>query len=1274
MRFIAYVVGALVGLALLLIVGTGLAVRAWGPELARDRMEAALTATLGREAHVGRVDIEVWHGRVVLSGVTVAARPEEPGPNVVVLPRAEARIGVSSLWRRRLVLRWVRLDDVELAIAGGSGAGDVTLREIPMLPDVVRAGPVDVELGTLEMRRGRIAYEDAKRGTRARARGVSVTVWRDRDRTSVRLAADEVAVETPTLTERVERLAVEVRAAPTSVDVRRLTAIWERHPIGVTGRVDGPFDEPTVDLTVRGDVDLEPVARRFGLAWPLVGIVQANARIQGKALTPRVAGNVSSKEVRVASVTARAVSARVAVADEVVTIGGLKAKAFDGSVGADGVVDLAHADRSRVTVILRDTASGMLEALAGLRTGVSARLDVDVEARGDLRDPVRALTRARLAGRDVRLPDRLASLGIGTVDAEATGDRGTFDLSGAVARWPGLGVEARGRATLEGPAPLHVKATGDLARLAPLLGPTRAAGDAVLDTEITGGWRDPVLAGRLDVRSPAVADLRVDAAAASFALTPRSLHLTDASVRLGSSRVVATGSLAWPASDPPSVPAPGTVTLDLTARTEQVRVEDVASWLPDALRASSGPVGVTARIDGTLSAWRARGQVESSGVSVPSAPAIGEISASFEATGEQLAVPTLRARVLDGPISAKGRWQWAGSGEVEAQAGPVELARVPGLPEGLDVKGRGRVTLSATVREGVVAGSLTATADGLAVAGFSLGRGVARLSSDGSVVRGEADFPEARIAAAGQGPQTDTAVIATRVTVTDLEIEPLLRTYRPDLVGVVAGRLSAAVTLDVPARDPRAARGIIRLEPVSLEAGGEHWDVRGPVVIRREPGRLTLEQLELAGRLGTATATGRLDDGGTLEGTVRGQAPLALLSVFRPEIREASGRLDVDVRIAGTTAKPTLLGRGTVVDGVLALRDTAVVVRDIQARVSLVPTRLRIEDLQARISGGTVGATGEIALDGGTIGAYNLTLAGRGMAVTPLEGLETVWNVDASLAGRGARGLMRGDAHLVRGTYTRDLSIAPMLLKERAPQDPIEWGRELALQVDLHLDDNLVVRSPKARVRAGGLLRVRGTVAQPTVLGTIATQDGRVTFRRNVFTLENAVVRFDDPRNLNPYLDVRATTRIRTYDVTMRLVGRVDDLSIRLTSEPPLPQEDLLALVTLGATRAELGSSGGLTFAGEAAQMVSRELLGLESSTPIVDIIEFRRSEAGQTEFRVGKRLNERTTVIYSGSSAEGGQQKLRVEYQVLGPLLLGGEQSFSGGFGGDFILRLRFR
>ncbi|HSE93655.1 MAG TPA: translocation/assembly module TamB domain-containing protein, partial [Methylomirabilota bacterium] len=1124
------------------------------------------------------------------------------------------------------------------------------------------------------LNRGRLSYEDPALAVRVEAEGLAATLWPGREAMSATLAAREIRVDAPTLRERAEQLEAEIRITPARLEARRLEGSWEKRRMAVTGRVDGPFDAPTVDLTARGDVDLATLGRRAGSPWRLAGLARASARLEGPAAAPRVTGNVALDELTAGPVKARAVMARLAFADGVLSVTQLGARAFDGSVSGTAVLEPAHLERARVTLSLRGVSSTALEKIAELETGVTARLDAEADVRGDLRDLSRVHARARVNAREVRLPGAFASLGAGTVDAEATGDQGRFDLSRGIAAWPGLQLEARGQATLDAANPVHVKATVDLARLAPLLGSIHVAGDAVLEGQVTGRWRDPVLAGKLDVRSPAVAVVRADEAAASFTLTRRSLRLGAASARLGQARLAVSGNLAWPGSASPAVPEPRVVSIDLLARTENAHVEDAAPWLPPALHGSSGPVEVTARIDGTLTAWRVVGQAESASLSVPSAPPVRATRVSFEATPERLEVPALRARVLDAPVTAKGRWRWAGTGDVEAEAGPVDLARVPHVPEGLSVEGRARAHLTATLRDSRLAGSGRILGESVGVAGVRLGHGVADLSMDATAVRAEVTFPEARVAATGRGRLDGAALLATTLTATDIEIGPLLARFRPDLEGTITGRFSAVATLDVPAREPRATRGVIRLEPVRFEAAGERWETRGPVLVRREPGRTSVERLEVAGRLGSATATGWLGDGGTVEATVRGQAPLALLSVFRPEIREASGRLDVDVRVGGTTAKPIVLGRGTIVDGLIALRDTPIVVRDIEGRVALAPARLRIEELRATVGTGTVRASGEVGLDGRALGAYQLSLTGRGLSVAALEGLETVWNADLTLVGRETRALVRGEAHLVRGTYTRDLSILPVLLEGGARAQPVEWGREIALQIDVHLDDNLVVRSPQARLRAGGDLRLRGTVAQPVILGTVQTQDGHITFRRNRFTLENAVVRFDDPRRLNPYLDVRATTRIRTYDVTMRLTGRADDLTVRLSSEPPLPQQDLLALVTLGATRAELGTSGGLTFAGEAAQLLTREVLGIEASAPLVDIVEFGRTEEGQNQFRVGKRLDDRTTVIYSGSFAEGGQQKLRIEYQLIGPLLLAGEQVFTGGFGGDVILRLRFR
>src|SRR5215510_3023634 len=110
-----------------------------------------------------------------------------------------------------------------------------------------------------------------------------------------------------------------------------------------------------------------------------------------------------------------------------------------------------------------------------------------------------------------------------------------------------------------------------------------------------------------------------------------------------------------------------------------------------------------------------------------------------------------------------------------------------------------------------------------------------------------------------------------------------------------------------------------------------------------------------------------------------------MLRVLRPEVREATGRVDLNIRVGGTTAKPNLIGRGTISGGLLAIRDTPLVIRDIEAHLVLSPSRLRVEDLEARLGAGTVKVSGEAGLDGGAIGAYQVAITARGVNLAAVE-------------------------------------------------------------------------------------------------------------------------------------------------------------------------------------------------------------------------------------------------------------------------------------------------
>jgi hypothetical protein len=54
--------------------------------------------------------------------------------------------------------------------------------------------------------------------------------------------------------------------------------------------------------------------------------------------------------------------------------------------------------------------------------------------------------------------------------------------------------------------------------------------------------------------------------------------------------------------------------------------------------------------------------------------------------------------------------------------------------------------------------------------------------------------------------------------------------------------------------------------------------------------------------------------------------------------------------------------------------------------------------------------------------------------------------------------------------------------------------------------------------------------------------------------------------------------------------------------------------------------------------------------------------------------VTEQTLVTYSQALGGSSERKVRVEYELVGPLLIAGEQNFQGGYGADLLLRFRFR
>src|SRR6185312_491426 len=100
-------------------------------------------------------------------------------------------------------------------------------------------------------------------------------------------------------------------------------------------------------------------------------------------------------------------------------------------------------------------------------------------------------------------------------------------------------------------------------------------------------------------------------------------------------------------------------------------------------------------------------------------------------------------------------------------------------------------------------------------------------------------------------------------------------------------------------------------------------------------------------------------------------------------------------------------------------------------------------------------------------------------------------------------------------------------------------------------------------------LRVRGTIAQPTVLGHISISEGSATFAGTKYELQHGDIYFSNPVRINPTLDLSATARVQDYDINIGLTGTASKPVPTFRSEPPLSQQDIFSLLALGRTQEE---------------------------------------------------------------------------------------------------------
>ena len=434
-----------------------------------------------------------------------------------------------------------------------------------------------------------------------------------------------------------------------------------------------------------------------------------------------------------------------------------------------------------------------------------------------------------------------------------------------------------------------------------------------------------------------------------------------------------------------------------------------------------------------------------------------------------------------------------------------------------------------------------------------------------------------RVTGGGEIKLNDAYDATLHLRLIETSIDPYFKFFMQELpyTKVIAG---GSVSLSGPLADPARLTATATIDKASLTLFDYPLENNGDIVLGLKNNVFTLERVKIKGQRdedldfsGTVDANAR-----TANVTASGKAGLAILQAFYPDLR-ASGTATLTATMTGSFDKLDVNGRADILNGFL--RHTALPhsFNQINGPIVMRQGRISVDELRAEMGEGPVTFGGDIVLDGYRPIEYNLQAHGRSLTLRVLDGLRSTVDADLFLRGTIKAPVLSGNVFVLRASYSPRLQNRPGyfdLFTGAAQPEPLpgpvfapEAPSAFPLTLDIKVNSNSVafIENNAATIFGTAAVDIQGTVSKPVVTGRVLLDRGEWVFSGYRYRLQSGRIEFSNPLEFDPFFDIAATTRVRTtgqyYDVNLRLSGTLNRLQPSISSEPWLPDFQIISLL-----------------------------------------------------------------------------------------------------------------
>ncbi|MBN1197483.1 MAG: translocation/assembly module TamB domain-containing protein [Candidatus Aminicenantes bacterium] len=394
------------------------------------------------------------------------------------------------------------------------------------------------------------------------------------------------------------------------------------------------------------------------------------------------------------------------------------------------------------------------------------------------------------------------------------------------------------------------------------------------------------------------------------------------------------------------------------------------------------------------------------------------------------------------------------------------------------------------------------------------------------------------------------------------------------------------------------------------------------------------------------------------------------------------GQMDISGQIAKSPSGKTDI-RGIVrFDGtVLSIPNFPHALEDFRGFLTFDNGAFSLQSFRATMGGGPVEGNGMLTLKQGGIQDLFFSLSGRNMTLYPIDRTVFTMDADLTLKKRDRKLLVQGNLNFRDSVWEREVDEGLSFYTD--PETDTEGsGFFKLLDFDLKLTgkDNIRLHNSFGDIMGTLNLHLTGNSDFPRLEGTLESRRGTIFFSDHKFNLIKGRVTFNNRFVIDPMINLESETFIKNYRIRFNIKGVSSRLQPEFQSSPPLPQQDILALLSLGElfkrpTSTEMSSQIGTT--GLITSQLTEEIqkrarnLGFDLVMKIDPVIAGTARE-GTSRLTVGTSIARNLLIVYSTNISSLRQEIYYLQYQLSPAISLIGMRNQEGNFSIDIRYRRR--